>query len=167
MATKKKTSSKQALSTVGQEFTRDDLEEMDHPSLVLFARLNYNLDLSTASHPRDECIKMIMNANRRFKGNADMQVVEMGAKAEVPPGHVKIRVSPGNHNPNARPIVVGLNFKMASIPCNKDVILPNKWLPCLQDAIQEKYFVKRGVDGKEELVSAPEHSYPFSILERG
>lgn len=167
MATKK-TTSKKAEPAVGELFSREDLEQMDHPSLVMFARLNYGLQLNTKAHPKDECVDMIMSAARKFKGNAEMTVVEKDAAVEVPPGYIKIRVSPGDHNPNAHPIPIGLNFKLATIPVNMDVVMHKKWLPCLQDAVQTKYFVKRDPHtGEEQLSSHPQHSYPFSILQVG
>lgn len=153
---------------VGELFSREDLEEMDHPSLIMFGRLNYGLQLNINANPKTDCIERIMSAARKFKGNAEMTVVEKDASVEVPPGYVKIRVSPGEHNPNAHPIPIGLNFRLATIPVNMDVVMHKKWLPCLQDAVQTKYFIKRDpTTGKESLESHPQHSYPFSILQVG
>jgi hypothetical protein len=169
MATKKKTASKKASKPeVGVPFSRDDLNEMEHGSLIVFARLDYGLEMNTTAHPKDEVIEAIMNAARKFKGNSEMKVVEKDADVEVPPDYVKIRVSPGDHNPNAHPIPIGLNFRLATIPCNMDVVMHKKWLPCLQDAVQTKYFTKRDpITGHESLQSQPQHSYPFSILQVG
>ena len=141
---------------------------MSHEGLVLFARMNYGLaNVSTKSHPREELENLIMNAARKYKGNAEMRVVEMNEEVEVPPNYVKIRVSPGDYNPNQRPIPLGMNFKMATIPCNKDVVMHTKWLPCLQDAVQTKYYVYKSNPSRESLGWMEQHSYPFSILERG
>jgi hypothetical protein len=151
---------------VGDIVTRELLEEMDHTSLVMFGKLNYNLPVAVSTNPRGEIIEMIMNAARRLKGNAEMSIVNMNEEVEVPPDYVKIRVSPGEHNPNMRPIPIGVNFKMATIPPNKDVVMHKKWLPALEDAVQTKYFVDRS--GPEETLGwREEHTYPFSILERG
>ena len=177
MVTKKKVSTKkesvetvavEATPEIGDEVSRSMLKEMDHASLVLFARLNYGMTgMTTQSNPREEVIELIMNAARKYKGNAEMKVVPMNEKVEVPPDYVKIRVQPGSNNPNQRPIPIGLNFKMATVPVNKDVIMHKKWLPCLEDAVQTKYFVDRSDPAKETLGLMEQHSYPFSILERG
>lgn len=160
---------KKATPEVGEQVSRELLKEMSHEGLVMFAKLNYGLtNISTNSNPREEIEDIIMNAARKYKGNAEMKVVDMNAEVEVPPGYVKIRVSPGDHNPNNRPVPVGLNFRMATIPVNKDVVMHEKWLPCLQDAVQTKYFVdKSDPSGREQLGWMEQHSYPFSILERG
>jgi hypothetical protein len=174
MATKKKVSKKtesanEAAPVVGEEISRELLSEMDHPSLVMFARLNYGLtNISTKSHPREEIIDIIMNYARKYKGNAEMAVHDMNAEeVEVPPGYVKIRVQAGEFNPNNRPIPVGLNFRTATIPVNKDVVMPAKWLPCLEDAVQTKYYIDKSDPNNETLGWMEQHSYPFSILERG
>ena len=162
------TKAKQATPEIGEEVTRDLLKEMTHEGLVLFARMNYALsNVSTKSHPRGELENLIMQAARKYKGNAEMKVVDMGEEVEVPKGYVKIRVSPGDNNPNQRPIPLGMNFRMATVPCNKDVVMHKKWLPCLQDAVQTKYFVDKSNPGSESLGWMEQHSYPFSILERG
>jgi len=174
MVTKKKTTKKEsdvavkATPEIGDEISRDMLAEMDHASLVMFARLNYGMtSLTTSSNPREEVIELIMNAARKYKGNAEMKVVSMNEEVEVPPGYVKIRVQPGANNPNQRPIPIGLNFRMATIPVNKDVVMHAKWLPCLEDAVQTRYYVDRSDPDREKLGWMEQHSYPFSILERG
>ena len=162
---KKKVTAK-AAPEIGDEISRDDLNEMDHPSLVMFAKLNYGFNVSTKTHPREELVDIIMNAARKYRGNAEMKVTEPGAKSDVPPNHVKIRVTPGDYNPNSRPIPVGLNFRMATIPVNKDVVMHEKWLPCLQDAVETRYYIDRS--GPEETLGWREQQkYPFTILERG
>jgi len=174
MSTKKKVVSKKAdesekvTPTVGEEVTRDFLAEMSHEGLILFARMQYGItNLSVRGTVRKDVENLIMEAARKFKGNAEMKVVEMNEEVEVPPGYVKIRVSPGDYNPNQRPIPIGLNFKTATIPVNKDVVMHSKWLPCLEDAVQTKYYVDRSDPRNETLASREQHSYPFSIIERG
>lgn len=155
-----------ATPATGDMVTREALSEMDHPSLVMFAKLNYGMNVSTKSNPPGELIEMIMNAARKFKGNAEMKVVNMNEEVEVPPGYVKVRVSGGKYNPNNRPIPIGLNFRMATVPVNKDVVMHEKWLPCLQDAVRTEYYVDSS-GPSEELGFQEIHSYPFSIIERG
>lgn len=153
---------------VGENVTRDMLNKLDHGALVLFGRLNYGFDnVTTQTHGKEELTEMIMNAARKFKGNAEMRVVEKNEKVRVPKGYVKIRVSPGDHNPNNRPVPLGLNFKMATIPVNKDVIMHEKWLPCLEDAVQTKYYLDKTDPTGTKLGMMEQQSYPFSILERG
>jgi hypothetical protein len=175
MATKKKVSKKkvnnasEASPVVGVGVSREYLEGLDHEGVVMFARLNYGLaQISTKSNPKEEIVDIIMNAARKFQGNSEMSVHDMNtADVEVPPGYVKIRVQSGENNPNKRPIPIGLNFRMATIPVNKDVVMPDKWLPCLEDAVQTRYFIDKSDPNNETLGWMEQHSYPFSILERG
>lgn len=161
-------SKKEANPVVGDVITRQILGDMDHGSMVLFARLNYGLtSISTKTHPKEELIEIIMNMARKLKGNAEMKVVDMDAEVEVPPGYVKIRIQGGKYNPNNRPVPVGLNFRMATIPVNKDVVMHEKWLTCLKDAVRDEYFVDRSDPREEKLGVMQSHSYPYSILERG
>jgi hypothetical protein len=153
---------------LGEVMNRETLEQFTHIELITYARLQYDLKLNKDSNAREEVIEMILNAARRFKGNAEMRTVAMDDKSAIPMGMVKVRVSPGPHNPNARPIIVGLNFQMASIPCNRDTIMDEKWLTCLQDAVRTNYRV--GYDeatGKDGLQWTEEHQYPFSVVDRG
>jgi len=151
---------------VGETVSRADLEQMDHQSLIMFARLQYDLQLNAKQNPKGEVIDMLMAAARKFKGNATMRVQAENDKNKVPVDHVRVRVSAGKYNPNQRPIIVGLNFEMASIPCNKDIIMHKKWLTCLEDAVRTNYFVDKS--GPEETLGYQnEHTYPFSVLERG
>ena len=154
----------EATPAVGEEFSRDMLTKMNKQQLVAFAKLTYGLNLVAEQTHKEELIDFIMNAARKFKGNAEMTVVKMGADVEVPPGYVKIRVSPGDHNPNNRPVPIGLNFRMATIPVNRDVVMSGAWLPCLQDAVERRYFVGKDHHGDETLDWNDQHKYPFSIL---
>lgn len=158
----------EAAPAIGDVINRQALSDMGHGELVLFARLNYGYtDISTKTTPKEDLIELIMNAARKFKGNAEMKVVDMGQEVEVPPGYIKIRVQGGKYNPNNRPIPVGLNFVMATIPVNKDVIMDEKWLVCLKDAVRTEYFTDRSDPTDITLGWNESHSYPYSILERG
>ena len=148
----------------GDVLSRDTLSKMSKHELAKFAKTMYSLSLNPEQSHKDEMIDQLMSAIRRFQGNSDIRVVQQGDKTtEVPPGYVKIKVSPGDHNPHNRPVIVGLNFKMASIPVNKEVILPGKWMTCLEDAVERKYYVGRDETG-ETLDWTDQHKYPFSIL---
>jgi hypothetical protein len=156
----------EATPAVGETVSRADLEKMDHDTLILFGRLQYDLQLNKKQNPKAECVDLLMSAARKYKGNAGMRVMKEEDKTACPPDHVKVRVSAGKYNPNQRPIIVGLNFEMASIPCNKDIIMHKKWLTCLQDAVRTNYFVDKS--GPEETLGYQmEHQYPFSVLDRG
>lgn len=153
---------------VGEEVTREFLDSIELEQLVLFARLNYGFsNVTTKTQSKEELVDLIMNAARKFKGNAEMKVVEKDAKVEVPPDYVKIRVSPGPYNPSNRPVPLGLNFKFATVPVNKDVVMHKKWLTCLKDAVQTKYFLDKSDPNGDKLGYMEEQSYPYSILERG
>lgn len=140
------------------------LNKLTKSELVEFARMSYGLNLNI-EQPKGELVDFIMNAARRFKGNAEMRVVDMNAEVEVPKGYVKIRVTPGTYNPNGHPIPIGLNFRLATVPVNKDVVMHGRWLPCLQDAVERRYSVGRNpMTGKEELIWNDQHKYPFTII---
>jgi hypothetical protein len=149
---------------VGEIISRDTLVKMNKNELVQFARHSYDLNLNAEQTHKEELIDFIMSAARKFKGNAEMKYVRMNAPIDVPEGYVKVRVSPGDHNPNNRPVVVGLNFVMASVPVNMDVVMHGKWLTCLKDAVERKYFVSRQDNGRETLDYNDQHKHPYSIL---
>lgn len=149
---------------VGAAVSRETLAKMSKPELSGFANQFYGLNLKPDQYPKEEMIDFIINATRKFKGNAEIRVVKANTNVEVPDGYVKIRVSPGEHNPKKRPIIVGLNFAMASIPVNKDIVLPGKWMVCLEDAVERKYSVGEDDYGNETLDWTDQHKYPFSIL---
>ena len=149
---------------VGDIISRDTLSKMNKNELVQFGRVSYSLSLNSEQTHKEELIDSIMSAARKFKGNIEMKAVRMNTPIDVPTGFVKVRVSPGDHNPNNRPVVVGLNFQMASIPVNMDVVMDGKWIPCLEDAVERKYYVKRGDNGREMLESNDQHKHPYSIL---
>ena len=154
----------QAQHEEGDIVSRETLKKFNKSELATYGRASYGLDISPTTQTAEEMIDRIISAARKFKGNADMKVVRMNEEVEVPPGYVKIRVSPGRHNPAERPIPVGLNFRMATIPVNKDVVMHGKWLTCLEDAVERHYFKTRGQDGDETLGYSDQHKYPFSIL---
>lgn len=154
----------QANPVVGDIVSRDTLLKMNKNELSGYATTVYGLSINPEQTHKEEMVDFIMSAARKFKGNAAMKAVKMNTDVEVPEGYVKIRVSPGDHNPKSRPIVVGLNFDMATIPVNKDVVMHGKWVPCLEDAIERKYYVTRNEHGVEELDFNDQHKYPFSIL---
>lgn len=154
----------EATPEVGDIVSRDTLQKFKKDELVAYARLTYDLNLHAEQMHKEELLDVIMSAARKFKGNAEMKSVRMGTEVEVPEGYVKIRVSPGNHNPNNRPIPVGLNFVMATIPVNRDVVMHGKWLPCLEDAVERRYYVGKDPHGEETLDWNDQHKYPFSIL---
>jgi len=157
----------EAAPVVGDSINRQILSDMTHESLVLFARLNYGMQVSTQTSTKGDLVELVMNTARRLKGNAEMKVVDMDGEVEVPPGYVKVRIQGGKYNPNNRPVPVGLNFKMATIPVNKDVVMHEKWLTCLKDAVRTEYFTDRSDPTRETLGSQEAHSYPYSVLERG
>ena len=154
----------EAESTIGTALSRDSLAKLNIAELESMAQGLFGLKLSKGL-AKVELIDSILSASYHAKGNAEMKIVEKDEKVEVPKGYVKIRVSPGDHNPSQRPIPVGLNFRMALIPVNKDIVMPAKWLPCLQDAVTTKYTMGRNPDtGREELMAHEEHRYPFTII---
>lgn len=153
---------------LGETMNREALEQIDHDGLLAYGRLQYGLPLNKSANAKEEVIDMILNAARQFKGNAQMKTVGREEKVGLKKGQVRVRVSPGPHNPNNRPIVVGLNFKMATIPVNRDIIMDEKWLTCLHDAVRTNYSMGQDdVTGQETLQWTEEHQYPYSVLDRG
>jgi hypothetical protein len=154
----------EAIHTTGDRvLSKKTLDKMDKPELVAIGQQWYGLRIPIETIKRD-MIDILLNAAIKFKGNAEMRVVPEDAKVEVPKGYVKIKVQPGEHNPRKRPIIVGMNFKLASIPVNQAVIMEGKWLPCLEDAIEVKYFEGVDEDGKHTLDWSDQPKYPYSIL---
>ena len=147
------------------EFTPEYLSNLETDDLVKTANLHFGLGVNK-HYQRHDLINMILQSSRKFKGQAGIRVVSKGDSSPVPPGHVKVRVQPGKYDKVPRPIIVGHQFKMASIPVNRDVIIPNKYLTCLQDALGDTFFQDPD-DPDRELVIQAEHAYSFSILERG
>jgi len=145
---------------------RQELESMDIEQLVVYANMNYGLEVNKAFAKHD-LINMIDAAQRKFKGNENIRVVNADDVGKVGPGMVKIRVQPGKYDVVPRPIVVGLNFKLATIPVNRDVIIPAKYLVCLEDAVQDTFHQHKNDHGELETVIQQEHAYAYSILERG
>lgn len=154
----------EATHEVGDIVSPETLKKLNKSELATLGRSLYGLNVSPATNSADEMRDLIVNASRKFKGNAEMKVLEQGEKAGVPPGHVKIKVNQGQHNPNEHPIPLGMNFRMATIPVNREVIMPGKWMPCLEDAVERRYSVRRGADGVEELAASDQHKYPFTLL---
>lgn len=154
----------EAGSALGTDSTQDALKKLTAIELENMARSLYGLNISNGMD-KAELINLIVNATQKYRGNADIKVVpENDSSVEVPKGYVKIRVSPGPHNPKNRPIPVGLNFKMATIPVNRDVVIPGKWMPCLEDAIESRATIGMDDSGRETLIWTDQHKYPFSIL---
>lgn len=153
----------EATSEIGTLLSRDSLAKLNVAELEQMSVTFFGLKLPKGLS-KVELIDNILGASRKAQGNQEMKIVEKDTKVDVPKGYVKIRVSPGDHNPNHRPVPVGMNFRMALIPVNKDIVMPAKWLPCLQDAVTRKYTVGRDESGKEALQAHDEHRYPFTIL---
>jgi hypothetical protein len=145
----------------------EDLKEMTKKELLAIANGVFDLKMN-GSYAKEQILEAIQRAQGKYKGQAEVNVLsDNDDSTKVKPGYVKIRLQPGRYNPKNRPVFVSHNFKPALIPVNKDVILPVRYLTVLQDAVQRRYHQEDGEDGKPELVMQEEHSYPFSILERG
>jgi hypothetical protein len=139
-----------------------ELDRMNKMELVKEANSRYGLGVNKGFKKAD-LVQMIMSAQKKFTGNSEVSVAQT-SDAEVPPGYVKLRVRPNKYDKTPRPAIIGHNFKMVSIPVNKDVIMPAKYLSCLEDAVQDTYFQDPET---REMVKSTEHTYPYSILEWG
>ena len=139
------------------------LAKLTTVELVKHANENFGLKVNK-DYAKADLINMIIQSQRKFKGNAGIRVLDEGDTRKVPPGYVKIRVRPGKYDRTPRPIIIGHQFKLCSVPVNRDVIIPAKYLVCFEDAVQDTYFQDEDTG---EFVCQPEHAYSFSILERG
>ena len=149
----------------GAVFTRDTLSKMKKHEITGMIRMLYGVSINPEQYSKADLIDQGMKLARQYKGNADMRVVKKNDKnVEVPEGFVKIRVSPGEYNKKARPIILGLNFDLCSVPVNRDVVMHGRWLPCLEDAVERRYALGEDDDGNETLVWSDQHKYPFSII---
>lgn len=144
-------------------YSREELEAMDEMDLISYANLNYGLGVNKEM-PKYELVNLLDRTQRKFKGNENVRVLRRGEEYTCRPGEVRIRCRPGKHDKVPRPIIVGHQFKIASIPINVDVIIPAKYLTCLQDAVQDTYFQDPET---RELIRQEEYTYDFTILERG
>lgn len=142
---------------------KSTLEKFTKKELITYANQTFGLHVNM-DHEKADLINMIVQSERKFKGNAGIRVLEKGDTSKVPPGHVKIRVSPGKYDRTPRPVIIGHQFKLCSVPVNKDVIIPAKYLVCFEDAVQDTYFQDEETG---EFVCQPEHAYAYSVLERG
>lgn len=145
------------------ELTRDNLIELPKKELLTIANAVFGLN-ANGSLTKDQLVDLIEQAKQRFKGNENITVVKEGNTDRVKPGFIKVRVQPGRYNPNNRPIFVSHNFRPATIPVNVDVIIPAYYESCLKDALQTRYTQDRDT---RELIRTEEHSYPYSVIERG
>jgi hypothetical protein len=144
-------------------YTKEALEEMDHIDLVRFANTMYGLNVNK-DYEHHDLVDMVVKSQRLYKGNAAIKIVNDGNEDEVPPGYMKIRVQPGKWNPNNRPIFISHNFKSATIPVNKDLIMPSQYESCLKDAVRDEYF---NDPDTREFIKQEVQSYPYSVLDRG
>jgi hypothetical protein len=142
---------------------REELEQLSITDLVMYANLNFGLGV-TKDYNQFDIINQIEQSQRKFKGNALMRVVDEGDDGPVGPGMMKIRVRPGKHDRIPRPVIVGHQFKIASVPVNRDVIMPARYLVCFEDAVQDVYFTD---ELTKEWVCQQEHAYSYSVLEMG
>lgn len=141
---------------------RETLQKLNIKELVAYANSTFGLNV-TKDYQKNDLINMIEQSQRKFKGNAGIRVLSKGDTSACPPGFIKIRVQPGKYDKTPRPIIIGHNFKLCSVPVNKDVMLPAKYLVCLSDAVQDTYFQTE----EGEFVCQPEHAYSYSVLEIG
>jgi len=140
------------------------LNKLNMTELVSYANSTFGLNVNK-DYQKTDLINMIVQSQRKFKGNAQIRVLDKGdTSTETPPGHVKIRVSPGKYDRTPRPIIIGHQFKLCSVPVNKDVIIPAKYLVCFEDAVQDVYFQD---EETKEFVCQSEHAYAYSVLDRG
>lgn len=142
---------------------KSTLEKLTIAELVAHANSNFGLNVNK-DFSKPDLINMILQSQRKFKGNAGIRVMDAGDKSATPPGHIKIRVRPGKYDRTPRPVIIGHQFKLCSVPVNKDVILPAKYLACFEDAVQDTYFQD---EETKEFVCQPEHAYSYSVLDRG
>lgn len=145
-------------------YTAEEFAEFTKKDLVVYGRMNYGLTLSQAMD-KHELIEQLLQAQKKFSGNENILVLkDTDEETEVPPGHVKVRVQPGKYNPKGRPVIASHQFNTFSIPVNRDVIIPNHYLACLEYAVRREH-VQDGDTG--DMIAQDVHAYPFSIIERG
>lgn len=142
---------------------REEMEALDSQELINYANLNFGLGVNK-DYNRFDIINQVEQAQRKFKGNATMRVVGEGDDGRVGPGMMKIRIRPGKYDRIPRPVIIGHQFKIASVPVNRDVIMPARYLVCFEDAVQDTYFTD---EVTQEWVCQQEHAYSYSVLEMG
>jgi hypothetical protein len=138
---------------------RELLEKMTKKDLIEHGNLTFGLSLN-ANHHKEDIVNAIERAGMRFRGNQDLSAGDV----ELKPDYTKIRLSAGELNPTGRPVIVGLNGKMYSIPVGVEINVPNPLVEILSNAIKKVY---KQDPRTNELIVSEVNSYPFSIIARG
>lgn len=107
--------------------------------------------------------------NNKLRNKTVAEIADSGST--VKPGYSKIRVHqdpmPGASN---MPVYVNANGYICTIPRGVEVIVPNRVVRTLNDAVvlRRKQSIGTGTSGREEFQTTENivHSYPFSVLEQ-
>lgn len=136
---------------------KTQLESMDKAELVTYANMTYGLNVN-ARTPKEELISNILRASQRYRGNSDIDMSDKVLK----PGYARIRLNKNELNKAGRPVIVGLNGTMYSLPVGPEFNCPLPLVAILNNAVQTQYEVDPGTN---ELVPREIHAYPFVVLE--
>lgn len=136
----------------------EKLEKMSKAELVTYANLTYGLNVNS-NHGKDDLINAVTRAATKYAGNAQVSLDVSSLK----PGHARIKINKTELNKQGRPVIVGLNGKMCSLPVGAEIVVPNALVEILNHATRYEYEVDPAQGN--ELVRREVQSYPFSVLE--
>lgn len=133
------------------------LDGMDKKELITYANMTYGLNVN-ARMSKADLIQMIERSHSKFRGNAEVEVGNRTLK----PGYARIKINKTELNKSGRPVIVGLNGTMYSLPVGHEFSCPMPLVEILNNAMQIQYDID---PSSNELVAREVHSYPFVILE--
>lgn len=142
---------------MSNETTEANLREMEKAELVTYANMTFGLNVNGRMN-KEDIIGSIMRASQKYRGNAQIDVSSSALK----PGFAKIRINKTELNKSGRPVIVGLQGTMYSLPVGVDFQCPLPLVEILNNAVQRQYEVD---PGNNELIPREVHSYPFVVLE--
>jgi hypothetical protein len=137
--------------------SEERLNAMTKEELVTYANMTFGLNVN-AKMNKSDLIGAIMRSEQRFGGNADLLVGD----SELPPGYAKLKINTTELNKAGRPVIVGLNGKMFSLPVGIEFGCPMPLVEILNNAVQYQY---EQDPASLEMVRREVHSYPFTVLE--
>ena len=135
----------------------DQLRGMNKADLVKYANMTFGLNVN-AKMSKEDLISAVLRSRSRFAGNANL----LDDTSTLPPGYARIKINKTELNKQGRPVIVGLNGKMYSLPVGQAFGCPLPLVEILENAVQYQY---EQDPATQELVRRDVHSYPYTVLE--
>ena len=133
------------------------LRTMTKEELVIYGNMTFGLNVNARMN-KEDLIGSILRSESKFGGNTDL----LTAESSLPPGYAKIKLNKTEMNKSGRPIIVGIQGRMYSLPVGPAFGCPLPIVEVLENAVQYQYEQDPATN---ELVRREVHSYPFTVLE--